>query len=67
MAKRQSRIFDYLREQRRLLDEEAASEAANLGDAWAQQEAKARAADDAIRRMAQRARQAHQQNVFFKV
>ncbi|MCP9265437.1 SH2 domain-containing protein 4A [Dirofilaria immitis] len=61
ITKRQSEIFEKIKEKHQQFDREAAQEAERAEQAWEEQERKAREAEAQIRRIAQRAREQHRQ------
>uniref|UniRef100_A0A915PHZ0 SH2 domain-containing protein n=1 Tax=Setaria digitata TaxID=48799 RepID=A0A915PHZ0_9BILA len=61
ITKRQSEIFEKIKEKHQQFDREAEQEAERVEQAWEEQERKAREAEAQIRRIAQRAREQHRQ------
>ncbi|KAL3107172.1 hypothetical protein niasHT_011891 [Heterodera trifolii] len=59
VEKRQSQIFEQLREQRERLEREAEEEARREQTQWEEQQRRAREAEESIRRIAQKAREQH--------
>ncbi|OZC10551.1 hypothetical protein X798_02300 [Onchocerca flexuosa] len=61
ITKRQSEIFEKIKEKHQQFEREAAQEAERTEQAWEEQKKKAREAEAQIRRIAQRAREQHRQ------
>uniref|UniRef100_A0A1I7VH65 SH2 domain-containing protein n=1 Tax=Loa loa TaxID=7209 RepID=A0A1I7VH65_LOALO len=61
ITKRQSEIFEKIKEKHQQFDLEAEQEAQRVEQAWAEQEKRAREAEAQIRQIAQRAREQHRQ------
>uniref|UniRef100_A0A0R3S133 SH2 domain-containing protein n=1 Tax=Elaeophora elaphi TaxID=1147741 RepID=A0A0R3S133_9BILA len=61
LSKRQSEIFEQIKEKHQQFDREAELEAKCVEQAWEEQEKRAREAEAQIRRIAQRAREQHRQ------
>uniref|UniRef100_A0A8R1XWZ6 SH2 domain-containing protein n=1 Tax=Onchocerca volvulus TaxID=6282 RepID=A0A8R1XWZ6_ONCVO len=61
ISKRQSEIFEKIKEKHQQFEREAAQEAERAEQAWEEQKKKAREAEAQIRRIAQRAREQHRQ------
>ncbi|KAL3983135.1 SH2 domain family protein [Acanthocheilonema viteae] len=61
ITKRQSEIFEKIKEKHQQFDREAEQEAKRVQQAWEEQERKAREAEAQIRQIAQRAREQHRQ------
>ncbi|CAG9532299.1 unnamed protein product [Cercopithifilaria johnstoni] len=61
LTKRQSEIFEQIKEKHQQFDREAEQEAKRVEQAWEEQERRAREAEAQIRQIAQRAREQHRQ------